>query len=268
MLNLNTDILGRLPFDPPERKTQDHIAEALSSFDDFMANNTRRISLLEEAARLIFKEWFVHLRFPGHEKVQVVDGVPEGWQTGVLNSAIAINPKTPLPKDTELPFVPMGSLSESSMTISDVETREAKGGAKFVNGDTLLARITPCLENGKTGYVQFLEEGVPGASGSTGFIVMRGMAVPPEYVYCLARSDHFRTHAINSMSGSDGRQRVKPEALKAYELAVPTSAILDEFSQITRPMFDQIHTLSQQNTKLAEARDLLLPRLMDGRITP
>src|SRR5690606_29550532 len=113
---------------------------------------------------------FVNFRFPGHEKVGLVESplgpIPEGWQPATVEDAIELNPRVRLPRDEELRFVPMGSLMEGSMVIEGYETRIGPSGSQFRNGDTLLARITPSLENGKTGFVQFLSEGEV-ACGST-----------------------------------------------------------------------------------------------------
>jgi type I restriction enzyme, S subunit len=182
------------------------------------------------------------------------------------DQAIDFKPKTSAPKGAERPFVPMDALSTNLMTIAQIDSRPIGGGAKFRNEDTLLARITPCLENGKTAFVQFMDDPIMVASGSTEFIVMRSKQVTSHWVYCLARSYHFRQHAINSMAGSDGRQRVKPEALEQFELLLPPSPILKRFDEIASPIFRQIQLLNSQNQKLREARDLLLPRLMNGSL--
>lgn len=131
---------------------------------------------------------------------------------------------------------------------------------------TLLARITPCLENGKTAFVQFMDDDDMVATGSTEFIVMPSTQVTPYWVYCLARSHNFRQHAINSMAGSDGRQRVKPECFEQYQVLFPPLQIIKNFDIIAFPIFKQIKYLSSQNQKLKQARDLLLPRLMNGSI--
>src|SRR5205823_13463537 len=101
--------------------------------------------------------------------------------------------------------IPMTSLSTHTMVVSDMEMRSGNSGSKFKAGDTLFARITPCLENGKTAYVGFLSDDQVGF-GSTEFIVMRGRTVSPEWVYLFARSEQFRGHAIKTMSGATGRQ--------------------------------------------------------------
>jgi type I restriction enzyme S subunit len=89
-----------------------------------------------------------------------------------------------------------------------------------------------------------------------------------EFVYCLARTDEFREHAIKSMVGSSGRQRVQASALTEFELLKPSGTIIDQFTALTRPMFRQIRVLREQNIRLQKARDLLLPRLMRGELKP
>ena len=133
--------------------------------------------------------------------------VPEGWKLLPASEVMDVNPRTKVPKEGQKPFVPMRGLSEALMLIHHIEMRVGNNGAKFRNDDTLFARITPCLENGKTGFVSFLPPEHAVACGSTEFIVLRSKTVCPEYIYLLARSDPFRDHAIKSMSGATGRQR-------------------------------------------------------------
>ena len=263
---INLGILKSLTLALPPLVIQQRITEILSNYDRLIDNNTRRIALLEESIHRLYQEWFVYLRFPGCDRVAIVDGVPEGWKRITAEQAIDFKPKTSALKGVERPFVPMDSLSTNLMTIAEIDLRPVGGGAKFRNGDTLLARITPCLENGKTAFVQFMDDPVMVASGSTEFIVMRSKQVTPYWVYCLGRSYNFRQHAINSMAGSDGRQRVKPEALEQFELLLPPSPILKKFDEIASPTFRQIQLLNSQTQKLREARDLLLPRLMNGSL--
>lgn len=254
----------------PDLSTQRRISCILSAYDDLIENNTRRIAILEEMARRIYDEWFVHFRFPGYEQVKMVESkmglIPEGWQVTAASDAITINPKVRIPKEGLKPFIPMGSLTEQSMLISDVEEREGNSGSKFQNGDTLFARITPCLENGKTGFVQFLPSDDAVAFGSTEFIVLRSRTLCSEYVYALSRSDAFRANAIKSMSGATGRQRVKEACFDNFLLAQPDTGALQRFSEITHPMFEMIQKLARKNTNLRTTRDLLLPKLISGEL--
>lgn len=159
----------------------------------------------------------------------------------------------------------MSDLATDSMAIQGAIMREGRSGSKFQNGDTLFARITPCLENGKTGFVNFLAPDDAGF-GSTEFIVLRSKLVTPEFVYCLARTYAFRENAIKSMIGSSGRQRVQESCFAKFNVWVPPQAILSEFSAMAVPIFEQVKTLHAQNQRLRAARDLLLPRLMSGEI--
>ncbi|MCA1788059.1 MAG: restriction endonuclease subunit S [Desulfobacteraceae bacterium] len=230
-------------------------------------NNRRRIQLLEESARLLFREWFVHLRFPGHEHVRVIDGIPEGWENITVPDIIEINPKEPFIKGSEICYVPMSSLSEVGMAVdlAQIEIRNKSTNVRFRNGDILFARITPCLENGKTGFVNFLKDDEV-ACGSTEFIVLRGKQISPFFTYCLARTYDFRENAIRSMIGSSGRQRVQISCFTEYSVSLSPEYLLNQFDEMISKIFKMIEFLMKQTHQLQKARDLLLPRLMNGEI--
>lgn len=207
---VDRNVLHLLKVRTTERREQERIVAVLSAYDDLIENNRRRIALLEEAARMLYREWFVHFRFPGHEHVKITDGLPEGWERVSASEAFEVNPSTPRDDDGLITYVPMASLSEVGMVIDQepLEQRQESTSVRFQNGDTLFARITPCLENGKTGFVQFLADGEV-ACGSTEFIVLRERRVSRFYVYLTAREPTFRENAVRSMIGSSGRQRVQ-----------------------------------------------------------
>lgn len=253
--------------DLPDVQIQHKIADILSAYDNLIENNQKQIKLLEEAAQRLYKEWFVDLRFPGHENTKIVDGVPEGWNWCKLEDAIQLDPKVTLTKERMKQFIPMSALSTSSMVLDKSQFTETRSnsGSKFQNGDTLLARITPCLENGKTAYVSGIKSD-EGAVGSTEYIVMRAKTINSYMVYLLARTDDFRQSAINSMSGSDGRQRVKSDKLKMLDYLHPTSELVEKFENVEEPIFEKIYRLSKQMQQAKQARDLLLPKLMSGEV--
>lgn len=259
--------LKEVVIDKPPLEIQHRIADILSAYDDLIENNQKQIKLLEEAAQRLYKEWFVDLRFPGHENTKIVDGVPEGWNWCKLEDAIQLDPKVTLTKERMKQFIPMSALSTSSMVLDESQFTEttSNSGSKFQNGDTLLARITPCLENGKTAYVSGLKSD-EGAVGSTEYIVMRAKTINSYMVYLLARTDDFRQSAINSMSGSDGRQRVKSDKLKMLDYLHPTSELVEKFENVEEPIFEKIYRLSKQMQQAKQARDLLLPKLMSGGV--
>ena len=256
----------------PPLATQRRIASILVAYDDLIEVNRRRVAVLEEMARGLFEEWFVRFRFPGHEAVPIVetsDGpLPEGWTFGSANSLVNFDPKTRVPKEGEKPFIPMGQLDTSTSLIGKHEWRTGNSGAKFRNGDTLFARITPCLENGKTGLVRDLpgDDGV--GFGSTEYIVMRGSRAGPAFAYCLSRLQAFRDHARSSMSGASGRQRARTDSVSVFELVIPpNNNLLDRFEAVTWPMLQLVGDLGKTNERLAASRDLLLPRLISGQLS-
>lgn len=267
--SLNRNFVYHLQLRIPPLDAQRRIAGILSAYDDLIEVNTRRIAILEEMARRLFDEWFVKFRFPDYESVAFkttpIGYVPEGWDVKAASEIIKFDPPTKILSEGEKPFVPMNSLPTNSMVVDEIEMRSGNGGSKFRNGDTLFARITPCLENGKTAFVNFLREGESGF-GSTEFVVMRGRSVPPELVYLLARSESFRAHAVKSMSGATGRQRVRRESLEGFSIAEPPTQVVDKFTGIVRPMFGQVRVLALANHNLRAARDLLLPKLISGEI--
>ena len=254
----------------PPIPLQQRIAGILSTYDELIENSQRRIKILEAMARGLYREWFVHFRFPGHENhprlASALGEIPKGWVVKPLTDAVQVNPRVVVPREGDKPFVPMGCLSNDTMLISDIESRNGNSGTKFQNGDTLFARITPCLENGKTGFVQFLPDKDAVAFGSTEFIVLRSVFVTPEFVYCLARSDEFRNIAIKSMSGATGRQRVQEKCFSDLQIALAPQVLLDRFSAIVAPGFRLIYRLHLQIQNLRRTRDLLLPRLLSGQI--
>src|ERR1043166_2761852 len=174
---INLGILKGLPVVLPPLPVQRRIAGILSAYDELIENSQRRIRILEAMARALYREWFVLFRFPGHEKVPRVASplgdIPQGWEVKRVPECVDISPHVVVPRDGEKPFVPMGCLSNDSMLITDIESRDGNSGAKFQNGDTLFPRITPCRENGKPGFVHFLPDAKAVAFGSTEFIVLR-----------------------------------------------------------------------------------------------
>jgi type I restriction enzyme S subunit len=254
----------------PTLPVQQRIATILSAYDELIENSQRRIKILETMARSLYREWFVRFRFPGHENhprvASAFGDIPQGWEVKRVTDAMYVNPRVVVSREGEKPFVPMSCLSNDSMLITDVELRTGNSGTKFQNGDTLFARITPCLENGKTGYVQFLPDSAAVAFGSTEYIVLRSHTLTPEFVYCMSRSDEFRGIAIKSMSGATGRQRVQEKCFDDFLIAQAPKSLLDQFAAIVSPSFKLIYTLHLQIQNLRRTRDLLLPRLLSGQI--
>jgi len=192
--------------------------------------------------------------------------IPEGWEIVKVSDAIIINPRIRLQKEGIKPFLSMSCLTENTMNVQNIEYREGNSGSKYQNGDTLFARITPCLENGKTVFIQFLKNDSEVGFGSTEFIVLRSRTLLPEFVYLLARTDSFRENAIKSMSGATGRQRVQEECFEKYFVAHPDEKTLKSFDKIIKPIFRSIFIIALKNSNLFHTRDYLLPKLISGDI--
>ncbi len=247
---------------------QRRIAAVLSAFDELIEINDRRIELLEDLARSLYREWFVRFRFPGHEEVAFVDSelgsMPEGWRARPASEVFLVNPR--LRSDQQsFPKVAMADVDERYSHVLPSTTVKRPSGSRFEHDDVLMARITPCLENGKTALVKFLEPNDV-AVGSTEFVVIRGRKVGPAFVYCAARSDHLRKHAVNSMSGASGRQRIASNCFDTLSLVEPEASIADRFEAAASPMLEEVFARRVQSRALAATRDLLLPRLVTGRL--
>lgn len=258
------------PIELPTMRIQEKIASVLTAYDELIENNLRRIEILEEMAQAIYREWFVNFRFPGSDSQEAVDvdrgPIPKGWSIGVLSDLVEVDASTPPPAKGAHPFIPMTSLSEGSMLVSEIHRREFESGlTRFLRGDTLFPGINPSLQNGKTTIAGFLSPGQVGL-GSTELIPLRSRTGAHEWVYCLARTPQLRDTAIKSMTGASGRQRVRKDTLRHFPLAIPPEATMKEFSDLVRPYFEMAENLRLQLENLRATRDLLLPKLISGEI--
>ena len=183
-----------------------------------------------------------------------------------LSQIAIINPKRILKKGKYARYIDMAQLSTSGSFPNGWEIKPYNGGMRFSNGDTLLARITPCLENGKTAYIDFLGENEV-AFGSTEYVVISSRGeYPPEFFYCLARCPSFVDYAVKNMNGSSGRQRVSAETIGNYLLPALTEGELQEFRSTVPCLFKMIRNNAIESMVLTQLRDSLLPRLISGEI--
>jgi len=174
------------------------------------------------------------------------------WQPSKLGDVIAVNPSRPLVKGSDSVYISMQQVETANRSVNEIDHRAFKGsGARFQNGDTLLARITPCLENGKTAYVDFLDDEEVG-HGSTEFIVLSGIEGVSDdlFVYYLARFPEFRNFAIVRMEGSSGRQRVPAPTLKKYVFACPSYDEQRAIAHILGSLDDKIELNRRMNQTL------------------
>lgn len=283
--NVSAKQLAEIPYPPLGQEEQRRMASLFGALDEKIDLNRRTNETLEAMARAIFRDWFVDFgptraKMEGREpylapdlwelfpdRIEDATGLPQGWSLEPSSKLIEFNPTETLRKGTPAPYLDMASLPTSGSVAEPPVVREFGSGMKFRDGDALLARITPCLENGKTAFIQNLGSGVVGW-GSTEFIVMRAKPpVPAPVSYLLAREHNFREHAIRSMTGTSGRQRAQADVIAAYPMASPNSPLLwKRLGDVLQSIFDRIGLNAEESRSLAKARDLLLPKLISGEI--
>ena len=241
----------KIEIDIPSYDIQKKIAACLTCIDEKIETNKQINRNLQEQAFAIFDQMVAD-----HEPEDVCD----------LSLLAEINPKRDLHKNTEARYIDMAKLSTSGAFPDGWEYKAYSGGMKFMNGDTILARITPCLENGKTAFINFLDEGEI-AFGSTEYVVLSPKGVlPPELLYCLARYPRFVDYAVINMNGTSGRQRVSGEVIGQYQVPRFSNEEMKKFSLNVEKLFVNIKENSIENMRLAELRDALLPKLMSGEL--
>lgn len=250
----NKTSFRQLPITLPGIEDQRAIAEVLGALDDKIAANTKLATTLMGLLDAQFEQLGLDRELQDNSEIVSIDEFVE------------LNPKVAAPNEAEPVYVDMQKLPTDGMSIREWDHRPAKGGARFMNGDTLLARITPCLENRKTGFVDFLDEGQIGI-GSTEFIVLRSRpGISPALSYFIATSQRFRTFAIRHMVGTSGRQRVSALDLTGYTLREPEEGALARFGDAAKSTFQLLKSLTDESRTLATTRDALIPQLMSGKL--
>lgn len=235
---------------PTDISVQKRISAMLGMIDDKIEENERINDNLEQQAFSAFDNLIANAENNDY----------------TVSDYAFLNPKRTLAKNQVARSIDMSQLSTSGAFPSGWEMKPFNGGMRFTNGDTLLARITPCLENGKTAFIDFLDDGEV-AFGSTEYIVLAPKNdTPPEMLYCLARYPAFVDYAVKNMNGSSGRQRVSAETVGQYRLPLFDKHSLVLFKEVVSPMFLKMRYNSLENMRLAELRDALLPKLMSGEL--
>ena len=234
----------------PSLQEQRRIASIVETINDKIGNNIKINDNLQQQAFSVFDNLIANAENNDY----------------TVSDYAFLNPKRTLAKNQVARSIDMSQLSTSGAFPSGWEMKPFNGGMRFTNGDTLLARITPCLENGKTAFIDFLDDGEV-AFGSTEYIVLAPKNdTPPEMLYCLARYPAFVDYAVKNMNGSSGRQRVSAETVGQYRLPLFDKHSLVLFKEVVSPMFLKMRYNSLENMRLAELRDALLPKLMSGEI--
>ena len=257
--------LQNLTINLPDLPTQRRIASILSAYDDLIENNRRQIKLLEEAAQRLYREWFVELRFPGHESVKVVDGVPEGWMKGTVDNIVKLLSGYPF-KSSEyvssgkyrlitIKNVKDGEFSPDNVDYIDQLPDKVPSHCILTEGDILLSLTgnigRVCIVNG---YNYFLNQRVA-----------KLQTLHPAYAYCMFRSKEM-LNKMTALSNGVAQQNLSPIRAEKIRILIPSSNLLFQFKNIVEPIISQIILLNNQITFACEARDRLLPELMGREI--
>lgn len=248
MLNLNTTILSSVPIRLPALEIQKRIADILSAYDDLIENNQKQIKLLEEAAQRLYKEWFVDLRFPGHENTKIVDGVPEGWHRGTV-----------------------GRIAEFKRGRT-ITKAQVKGGNVPVVAGGLEPAYYHNVANTKAPVITISASGA-----NAGFVRLYGVDVfasDCSFVDGLGTESLFFVYeflkeskvSIDQLQKGSAQPHVYAKDINAMKITIPEKEYLERFDRYAKVLFDKIKTLQGQNERLKTARDLLLPKLMSGEV--
>jgi len=261
---VNRNVLHALPVTYPDITSQHRIADILSAYDDLIDNNRRRMALLEGAARQIYQEWFVRLRFPNYEHTRIVSGVPEGWESKALGDLChevreSVDPDA-LEPDT--PYIGLEHMPRRSITLNEWGSVDQVTSSKhrFRVGDILFGKIRPYFH--KVG-VAFMD----GVASSDAIVIRPRDARLHGLVLMTVSSDPFVAVTAQTMREGSKMPRADWKQMQAYPTPLPPEELLARFGGIVQPMIHQLRTLTLANQKLRAARDLLLPRLMSGEVS-
>lgn len=233
----------------PPIDIQEKIVEKIRTYNDLIENNRRRIQLLEESARLLYQEWFVHLRFPSHEQLKITDGVPDGWSVSKVEKLLGKVPKKKKVKKED--YLDTG-------LVPCIDQSQAFIGGYIDDDEAAITENLPVIVFGDhTRIVKFIDfPFAPGADG-TQLLVPKDEEIPRDFFY-------FMISSINVANAFYARHF---KFLKAKDILIPDKKLMNEFSAAVRDNLSLIKTLRNQNRSLAQARDLLLPKLMGGELT-
>ncbi|TWI13538.1 restriction endonuclease subunit S [Aerolutibacter ruishenii] len=267
--------LKRLMVPCPPLSEQECIADILSTYDDLIENNRRRIALLEQSVRLLYREWFAHLRFPGHEHVKVVDGVPEGWaifavsEVADLYRGISYS-SDQLVEDGGKPFVNLKCINRfGGFRVSGVKRflGEHKSQHVVKAGDIVVA-VTDMTRDAMIVAQAAI---VPKIVGDDAVFSMDMVKLVPKpafashWFHALLRFSSFSLEVREKATGATVLH-LRPKHIEEWRTPVPPPALRDEYAEYVSPMYALMDELELQNEKLRQARDLLLPRLMSGEL--
>jgi len=271
--NLSLDKLRRVKFNVPNYETQVKISNTLSAYDDLIENNNKRIKLLEQMAENFYKEWFVNFRFAGYKETEFIDNVPCGWEKVTLESilskiATGLNPRKNFVlgegNNYYITIKNMGDnniyLDEKCDKVTDEAIRKINNRSDIRQGDLLFSGI------GTIGRVYLINIPTDNWNISESVFTMRpNEKVSSEYLYMLLLSKDVQNYCQSNANGA-AQKGIRMADLKKYSFWLAPKSVIDNFTDMVKPLIDQVDLIRKENVNLIKQRDLLLPRLMSGKL--
>jgi type I restriction enzyme, S subunit len=263
---INTESIARMPVPVPPPAVQEKLASILAGYDDLIANNTRRIKILQAMAQMTYREWFVDFRFPGYEKSRMVEWgtatIPQGWTASCVGSLAGEvrNSTNPSELAPDSPYVGLEHIPRESIALSewgkagDVQSTKLR----FNRGDILFGKIRPYFH-------KVVVAPVDGVCSSDAIVIVPKKAEFFPLVLCCVSSDDFVAQATQTSQGTK-MPRANWEVLTRYPVPLPEPSLLARFNDVIRPLIDLINNLIFRNRNLRQTRDLLLPKLISGDV--
>lgn len=250
----------------PPIETQRRIADILSAYDDFIENNRKQIKLLEEAAQRLYKEWFVDLRFPGHEHAKIVDGVPEGWEKSAVAEVSSVLRRGISPRYNEngKSVVINQKCIRQTVVTFDESRRQEKPYPEDLNlqdSDTVICSTGA----GTLGRVGQIFGDYPNTTFDSHVTLVRtNEGLGKQYLFQSLKA--WQTYLMGMGKGSTNQLELSRETIRNLDIYVPSKKVLDQFEQVAQPMHDKISAISKSIMQLQTARDSLLPKLMSREV--
>lgn len=267
--------IGRVEVSIPPLGSQRRIATTLTTYDDSIGNNRRRMALLEKAARLLYQEWFVRLRFPGHEHTRIVDGVPEGWKKVTLDAITTKIGSGATPRGGAAAYISDGTTLIRSLNVYD--DRFEDDGLAFISEeqadelDNVIVQSRDILLNITGASVARCcmapDRYLPARVNQHVMIIrVDSGKADPFLVHAAINSDERKRQLLSYAQKGSTREALTKEMISGFQITLPADSLMRQFGEFARTCFAQRENLALQNQKLRFARDMLLPRLMSGEI--
>lgn len=266
MPSINTGLLSGIEMYLPSLEIQRRIADILSAYDDLIENNRKQIKLLEEAAQRLYKEWFVDLRFPGHEHTKIMDGVPDGWEKSTVASVSSVLRRGISPRYNEngKSIVINQKCIRQTVVTFDESRRQEKPYPEDLNlqdSDTVICS-TGAGTLGRVGQIF-------GDYSDTTFdshvtLIRAKEGFEKQYLFQSLKAR--QTYLMGMGKGSTNQLELSRGTIQDLDIYIPSKKVLNQFEQVAQPMHDKISVISKSILQLQTVRDRLLPKLMSGEI--